>query len=440
MPASSQRHTRILPLAIALGAALILDFHSQGRAATAVIDRIENEIVLQGRRDNQAWFEPAIGMIPARNGKGPEVFIRATLLTGMDVGPQVYIKTGDHGRTWSNPVMTQNWRKEEQEDHSFEEPWFGLQFHRKTGVFVALGQTHFVRDGGGNLFGPGVARDNYYFKNEGHYHSPKLNGRVVTSLWNPAKNDFEPWIPMDLPAEAGVGLYYNGQIHEQDDGTLLIPGYDRSPRTDGVEDKYTRVTVLRCSFDGRRLKYLDHGSVLTVDTERGLAEPSLVKFGGKFFLTIRHNLRGYVAASEDGLNFGAPMPWRFDDGEELGNYNTQQKWLKHRDALYLIYNRRSELNNGVVRSRAPLFLAEVDPQTLRVKRHTERVLIPENRARMGNFNVVNISENEAWITTGEWLQGQFPDSKKGDLFWVDSKSVNYMRYIGNLLLARVYWK
>ena len=30
------------------------------------IDRIENEIVLHGRRNNQAWFEPRMGVIPAR--------------------------------------------------------------------------------------------------------------------------------------------------------------------------------------------------------------------------------------------------------------------------------------------------------------------------------------------------------------------------------------
>lgn len=30
--------------------------------------RIENEIVLHGRRNNQAWFEPSIGVIPARDG------------------------------------------------------------------------------------------------------------------------------------------------------------------------------------------------------------------------------------------------------------------------------------------------------------------------------------------------------------------------------------
>lgn len=95
-----------------------------------------------------------------------------------------------------------------------------------------------------------------------------------------------------------------------------------------------------------------------------------------------------------GLQFSEPTLWRFDDGEDLGNYNTQQKWLKHRDTLYLVYNRKSELNDGVFRSRAPLFMAEVDPATMRVIRQTERIVFPQNGARMGNFNLVNVSDDE----------------------------------------------
>ena len=425
-------------------ALLLLGFLSPGpagaTAAPMTIDRIENEVVINGRRDNQGWLEPAIGMIPGQQGRPPQVIIRATMTTGNDVGPQFYLKTDDLGRTWSNPILCQSWRKEPKEDHAFEEPWFGFHYHRKTGKFVAIGQTHFVRDGGGNHFNSGTTPRNPHHKNEGHYRSPNLRGRVVTSLWNPTRNDFEPWVAVDLPPDAHVSIYYNGQFHEREDGTLLIPGYYRGPQADGTNPAFTPITVLHFSFDGTNLKYLGHGSLHSVDTERGLAEPSLVSFGGKFFLTVRHNLRAYVTSGSDGLNFGELVPWHFDNGEELGNYNTQQKWLKHRDALYLVYNRRSELNNGVVRSRAPLFMAEVDPQTMRVKRATERIVFPEKRAQMGNFNVVTLSDQEAWITTGEWLQGMFPDSRKGDLFWVDSPSYNYLQYMGDLLLARVYWK
>ena len=38
------------------------------------------------------------------------------------------------------------------------------------------------------------------------------------------------------------------------------------------------VTVVRCVFEGERLRYLEHGSELVLDVVRGLVEPSLVRF------------------------------------------------------------------------------------------------------------------------------------------------------------------
>jgi len=184
---------------------------------------------------------------------------------------------------------------------------------------------------------------------------------------------------------------------------------------------------------------------MAVEDAGGLAEPSIVCSSGKYFLTIRHLLRAYIATSEDGLHFGAPVPWCFDDGEALGNYNTQQKWLRHNGSLYLVYNRKNELSNGVYRSRAPLFMAEVNSDNLTVRRETERTVFPENGARMGNFNIAEVAQDESWVITGEWLNGLFSYSKKGDNFWVDSNNsdptspYNYLQHIGDLLLARIRW-
>jgi len=49
-------------------------------------------------------------------------------------------------------------------------------------------------------------------------------------------------------------------------------------------------------------------------------------------------------------------------------------------------------------------MAEVDPETLQVKRKTERIIVPEKGARMGNFAVVNLSPSETWVTVAEWMQ------------------------------------
>src|SRR5690606_10927692 len=107
-------------------------------------------------------------------------------------------------------------------------------------------------------------------------------------------------------------------------------------------------------------------------------------------------------------HFGPIEEWQFDDGSDLGNYNTQQHWVTHKDALYLVYTRRGANNDHVFRHRAPLFMAEVDRETLRVKRETECILVPERGARLGNFAVCEVSESEVWVTVAEWMQTNSP--------------------------------
>lgn len=397
------------------------------------IEDIKNEIILQGRRNNQAWFEPATGIIPGHANGLPQVFVRATLLTGDDIGPQLYLKTDDLGRSWSNPVLCQNWYKVPLKDDVYEEPWFGFFYHTQSKTFLALGATHFVRDEG--KYNGGI------HKNEKHFRAPGFNRGIVYSLWDPVRSDFTPWKRLKLPEGIHLGIYQNGQFHENEDGSLLIPGYYYGSEEDGKgQNPYSRIVVLRCRFNGKDLAYTEHGSVHTIEEGRGLHEPSVVYFKGRYYLTIRHDLRAYITSSDDGLHYNHLKVWHFDDGEDLGNYNTQQKWLKHHDTLYLIYNRKSDLNNGVFRSRAPLFIAEVDTKELVVRKNTEQIVFPEKGARMGNFNVVDVQDNEAWVVTGEWLQGKFEHSKKGQRFWIGWDEVNYLQYIGDLLLARITFK
>ncbi|MCA9426382.1 MAG: exo-alpha-sialidase, partial [Candidatus Omnitrophica bacterium] len=72
--------------------------------------------------------------------------------------------------------------------------------------------------------------------------------------------------------------------------------------------------------------------------------------------------------------------------------------------LFLVYTRRGAENDHVFRHRAPLFIAQVDPDTLCVLRETERVLVPERGARLGNFGITDVKNNETWVTVAEWMQ------------------------------------
>ena len=159
-------------------------------------------------------------------------------------------------------------------------------------------------------------------------------------------------------------------------------------------------TVIQCTYNGQELQYKKHGSLLTIEEDRGLFEPSLCKYKDSFFLTLRANKSAYVAKSSDGLNFSGYKEWTFSDGTVLGSYNTQQHWISNAHGLFLVYTRKGANNDHIVRHRAPLFIAEVDPENLSVIKETEKVVIPipSNGGDVGNFSVTYVNENESWIT------------------------------------------
>lgn len=180
-----------------------------------------------------------------------------------------------------------------------------------------------------------------------------------------------------------------------------------------------KTIVARCGFDGQRLKYKEHGTELTLSKShshklakrrgvpgsgRGLYEPSLQKFEDKYYMTMRSDHSAFVAKSTDGIHFGPAREWTFDDGQWLGSYCTQQHWITIGGGLFLVYTRTGANNDHVFRHRAPLFIAQVDPDRLHVIRATERVVFPENHAALGNFGICPVSESESWVTVGESIE------------------------------------
>jgi len=203
------------------------------------------------------------------------------------------------------------------------------------------------------------------------------------------------------------------------DGTLLLPTYFRGP----TGDDYV-MTVLHCTFDGQELKYVKHGDELTRTGGRGFVEPSLALFQGTYYLTLRNDAAAYVTTSSDGLHFKPVRKWTFDDGQDLGSYNTQAHWLVHSDGLFLAYTRRGANNDHIMRNRAPIFVAQVDPGKLQVLRGTERALLPERGVMLGNFGATAITPDESWVTDSEYILSGTPHARGAD---------------GTTWLGRVQW-
>lgn len=362
------------------------------RADDAALDyRIERSAVTEGYDRKTCWVHPRPGVIPPHAPGNPSdtplviVTLNKLRLSGSDVYyATTSFRSTDMGKTWSGPTVHKETMGRRTEAGGVTEvpSDFWPAWHAASQTMLGTG--HNVRYTGDR--GP----------------IPVRTRETVYSTYDPVADSWSPRKWLEMPDEsrfknAGAG---STQRFDLPNGDVLLPIYFKRP-----EDARVAATVVRCRFDGKTLRYVEHGSELTVADERGLGEPSLTRFGGQFFLTLRNDVRGYVTRGDDGLHFDKPVPWKFDDGKELGNYNTQQHWVTHSNGLFLVYTRRGANNDHVFRHRAPLFIAQVDPERLCVLRATERILVPERGARLGNFGVANVGQNETWVTTAEWMQG-----------------------------------
>ena len=367
-------------------------------AKGAVIDNpklpftIERTVAGKGFDETFCWVHARAGAIPPKAGgnlsdKPLVVMTQQKLkLSGSDVFYALNSShTTDLGETWSTPARQDVFARQKVSDRiEMTVCDFWPRFHKPTGTLLGTGHT--------------VVYEDNKVKHVRERATPY-------SIYNPSTHKWSPWKILQLPDEprfknAGAGCV---QRYDLPSGDILLPFYFKEPRA-----KQFSVTVAWCRFNGETLGYLKHGSELTVPVKRGLYEPSVTGFGKKFYLTMRNDDHGYISVSDDGLNYSEPKKWTFDDGSDLGNYNTQQHWVKRREGLFLVYTRRGVGNDHVFRHRAPLLIAQVDLEKLQIIKATEQILVPEFGARLGNFGVTEVSHNETWVTVTEWMQTKSP--------------------------------
>jgi hypothetical protein len=374
-----------------------------GAERTVELIRSIEKVVLRRGRDGSGptWFHPRACMLP----DGTAFMTLQTIMSSDYFGPVHWMTSSDLGRTWSEPQPVPPLGRVKQPDGAEEGVCDVVpEFHPKTKSVLALGH---------NVF----------------YSGPKFSAnqparRPTYAVWCDGK--WGPRRRLDWADPRGAYIYSNncGQRVTLPDGDILL-----AFTHGGSKDKPRSVSGVICSFDGETLAVKRVGEEITHDEGRGLLEPSLTRWRDRYFLTIRaEDGRGYVCASGDGLKWSPKQPWAWDDGEQLAMSTTQQHWLAHSEALFLVYTRKDASNVNVIRWRSPLWMAEVDPATLRLRRESERVGLPlvgdgvkdpDRVAIMGNFHPVNASPEESWVTVGEW---QPKNGIKGDL-----------------LLARIRW-
>lgn len=370
-----------------------------------LIAEVDSSVIFFGRQAGPSWFHPRPCVVGGSDG--PTVLMTLQLISGSDVfGPVHWTTTSDLGTTWSKPEPIPGLGR-----RSLGDGWeIGVcdvvpEYHAKSDTVLAVGHDVYYEDG--VLARPQRERRPVYVvrSNDGVWSSPQH-------------------LEWDDPRTSAIFTCGCSQRVNLPDGEVLIPlSFGPKGRT------HRSVTTVRCTFDGERLAVKQVGNELTNTAGRGLLEPSITAFDGRFYMTLRaEDGKGYVSVSDDGLAWQEPQPWCWEDGTPLVMSTTQQHWLPHSDGLFLVYNREAETNAKVMRYRAPLFVAAVDLETNRLIRASEQVALPligdgvndpKHVALMGNFHTLAVTPEESWVTVGEHRP--------------------YDGYKGDTLLARVRW-
>jgi len=213
-------------------------------------------------------------------------------------------------------------------------------------------------------------------------------------------------MPIPLPFEAICAMPHSQLIAYENNRYHL--GYYVSTEQTLAGSAFTAIY----EFDGEGFVLIKSGELLEGYGygSRGFMEPSLAKLNDKYYITLRTDEDAMFATSDNGLVFNKPKHWCFDDGSLIGSQNTMQRWIRYKDALYLAYTRKTPHNNHIFRNRAPIFMARFDEERECLIRDSEVIIVPEMGARLGNFNVTDVSENEFWVVTAEWMQTVPPNN------------------------------
>lgn len=379
-------------------------------AEQPLIASISKETLWRNRDDKgKTWFHPRACMMPGANGN-PVALMTLQEIGGSDYFGQVHWSTStDFGKTWSEPepiaALGRDAIPGREDDLTAGVCDVTPQYHPQTESVIALGHVVFYKGA-------------YFARKEQLARYPVYVTRQKDGTWSKRK-------VLEWDDPRGGHIYSNncGQRVVMPDGDVQMSF------TFGPKPEYRMVAGVHATFDGERLKVKQVGPALNNPHGRGLLEPSVAEFGGRFWMTIRaEDSRGYLTDSEDGLNWAEKRVWAWEDGTPLDMSTTQQHWLTHSDGLFLVYTRKDPSNTNVVRWRSPLWIAQVDTDRRCLIKSSEQVVLPlvgdgvnepNQVAVMGNFNVTHAGPDESWVTVGEWMP------RDG--------------YRGNVLLARIRW-
>jgi hypothetical protein len=173
--------------------------------------------------------------------------------------------------------------------------------------------------------------------------------------------------------------------------------------------------VLKAAFDGVKLTILARSPQIEGlgKQPKNSGEYHLTELGNKFYLAMRCADQNRIAISADGQNFEPAVELRWDDGSLVPSISTQMRWIRQQGRLYLVYTRVDSSSQGIFRNRAPLWMAELDLATLRLKKSTEVIAVPISPGRddLGNFGTTFVNDQLSLVTTSEFGRTRASNSR-----------------------------
>jgi hypothetical protein len=357
------------------------------------IRTIQEHVLVPGASHDELWLGPSLIFVPGSPPKDFHLFFAVSDRQGGDslqrpihflasVPPDDPSAFSAWHTTWQRADYPDALREKTDAQGFRFVPTFNWRFHTASGKAIAFG--HLLRHRGNEL-------------------SNHLEHCAISySVYDSASGTFAPWksfrIKVDGHERPCVAY---GQRVDLPNGDILLP-FSTLKTLDGW-NSIRWCGSARCRFDGEALNVIEMGNLVTHPKPRGFVEPSMAEHNGRFYMTLRaQDGHSHLATSRDGLAWEKPQPWRWDNGDPIPMDQTMTKFVSRADGLFLVYTRITGDNGGVFRHRAPVFIAQIDPDTTFVIRETESTLLANNGFPLGNFRVQQVSPYETWVTAPEW--------------------------------------
>lgn len=341
---------------------------------------------------NRTWFHPAVA--PLGDGK---FFATMQKINGSDhYDTPRFAVSADRGESWSVPTEIPAFRSRRIVGTPFTEGVADIRpFAMQDGSVAVFGCTTFYTEKGSASW-------------DARYNGKRPPGRAVYAVWSPTTGEWSERGTLELP---GTELSFRtactqAVLLERD--RIILPIYlDSGVKCDYFGYQSSRFASLTAIYrkNGDAFEFVSRSNLLELPVLRGCIEPSSIRLpGGGLAMTLRaEDKKMYRALSDDALSWRDLQPWRWDDGTLIETDSTQQHWVRLGKKVFLVYTRRDGDNDGIMRFRAPLRIAEADAERAVLIRDSEKILFPRKNINgvevmYGNFHCAQLREDCAIVT------------------------------------------